>query len=65
MDGGLGALPEEEEEYGRFHGITGHFAREIAWELVREIARDSGRKTWYDWRLRSTFPGYFLPGFFK
>ena len=44
-DGGLGALPEE-EEYGSLHGVTGNFAREIAREFVREIARDSGRKTW-------------------
>ena len=45
VDGGLGARPEE-GEYGRLHGNTGHFAREIARDLVREIARDSGRKTW-------------------
>ena len=45
VDGGLGALPEE-EEYGRLHGITGYFAQELAREFVREIAQDSGSIMW-------------------
>ena len=44
-DEGLDARPGE-EEYGRLHGITGHFVQEIAREIVQEIAQDSRSIMW-------------------